>query len=67
MKPKIYENIIDCWKDLTSELDLKELPDDLSMQERMVFMVGVVAGERRGKGLWNFPEDTERDPYETSH
>ena len=57
MKPKIYENIIDCWNDLISELDLKdELPSDLSMQERMVFMVGVVAGERREKGLWNIPE-----------
>jgi len=61
-RPKVYANIIECWQDMISELDLKDsFPDTLNLNERLIFMVGTIAGKREAQGLWKPPEQTPKD------
>ncbi len=63
MKPKVYANIIECWQDLTRDLDLEGLPASLTLDERCIFMLGIEAGRREAKGLWIMPEDMKLRPH----
>jgi len=62
-RPKIYANIIECWQDLISDLDLEDLPASLTLDERCIFMLGIEAGRREAKGLWTMPEDMKLRPH----
>ena len=57
--PKVYANLDECWQDLIKELDLYEhcFPANLDLNQRCIFTLGMIAGERREQGLWTGPED----------
>ncbi len=62
-RPKVYANIMECWRDLISEMDSEDIPRDLTLFERCIFMLGIEAGRREEKGLWTMPEDMKLRPH----
>ena len=62
-RPKVYANIIECWQDLISELEIEDFPRHLDLFERCIFMLGIEAGRREERGLWTMPEDMKRRPH----
>lgn len=44
---KIYADVDECWQNLISELNIKAVfPDPLRFREKLIFTLGVLAGER---------------------
>ncbi len=51
--PKIYANLDECWEDLISKENVKNVfPDPLRPRETLIFMLGVIAGVRAERGEW---------------